>query len=278
MFKPIGLVAGHYECRSLQQTLPILQDLLALEVVARNDGETVLKHPNTDWKLIAHESDADGPDKPFQHHYGVRVATNCEIDEAHEYLQSKKREYKIKIIQPKENHNAYSVHFFEPGGNFWEIESYEKADEAGMGKTTRPHWQTPISQQKFPGRGYIPQALTHGTVQFHDIEATRRFYEDVLGLEVVQLWPSSIYVKHPESPWYIVNLPFRAEPILPTRAQRFVLALESASEVEEAHRWLSNFAQTLGLSTLDPIQSSNDVAWFIFSDLNRNWWEVTSAR
>jgi hypothetical protein len=123
-----------------------------LEVVARNDGEAVLKHPNTDWKLVAHESDADGPDKPFQHHYGVRVATHREIDEAHEYLQSKKREYKIKIIQPKENHNAYSVHFFEPGGNFWEIESYEKADEAGM-STTRPHWRTPISQAKFPGTG-----------------------------------------------------------------------------------------------------------------------------
>jgi hypothetical protein len=92
MLKPIALVAGHYECRSLQQTLPILQDLLALEMVGRNDGEIVLKHPNTDWKLIVHESDADGPDKPFQHQYGVRVATNREIDEAHEYLQSKKRE------------------------------------------------------------------------------------------------------------------------------------------------------------------------------------------
>jgi hypothetical protein len=124
MLEPTGLVAGHYECRSLQQTLPILQDLLALEVVARADEETVLKHPNTGWKLIAHESGPDAPDKPFQHHYGVRVATNREIDKAHEYLQSKKREYKIKIIQPKENHNAYSVHFFEPGGNFWEIESY----------------------------------------------------------------------------------------------------------------------------------------------------------
>ena len=208
----------------------------------------------------------------------MRVATNREIDEAHEYLQSKKREYKIKIIQPKENHNAYSVHFFEPGGNFWEIESYEKADEAGMGKTTSPHWQTPISQEKFPGRGYIPQALTHGTLQFHDIEATRRFYENVLGLEVVQLWPSSIYVKHPESPWYIVNLPFRAEPILPTRAQRFVVAIDSASEVEEAHHRFSDSAETLGLSTLDPVQRSGDVASFIFADLNRNWWEVTSAR
>lgn len=278
MLKSTGLVAGHYECRSLQQTLPILQDLLALEVVARGDDETVLKHPNTGWKLIAHESGPDAPDKPFQHHYGVRVATNREIDEAHEYLLSKKREYKIKIIQPKENHNAYSVHFFEPGGNFWEIESYEKAQEAGMGKTTSAHWQTPISEETFPGRGYIPQALTHGTVQFHDIEATRRFYENVLGLEVVQLWPSSIYVKHPESSWYIVNLPFRAEPIFPTRAQRFVLALESASKVEEAHHWFSNSAEPLGLSTVDPIQRSEDVARFIFSDLNRTWWEVTSAR
>ena len=277
MLKPTALVAGHYESRSLKQSLPILQDLLALEVVAGNDGETVLKHPNTGWKLIAHESSGDAPDKPFQHHYGVRVATNREIDRAHEYLLGKKREYKIKIIQPKENHNAYSVHFFEPGGNFWEIESYEKADEAGMGKTTSPHWQSPLHDEKFSGHGYIPQALTHGTVQFHDIEATRRFYENVLGLEVVQLWPSSIYVKHPESPWYIVNLPFRAEPILPTRAQRFVLALESPAEVAEAHHWFSRSADKLGITTVDAIQTSNDNAAFIFSDLNRNWWEVTSA-
>jgi hypothetical protein len=121
-----------------------------------------------------------------------------------------------------------------------------------MGKPTRPDWRTPIRQEKFPGHGYIPQALTHGTVQFHAIEAFRRFYENVLGLEVVQLWPSSIYVKHPESPWYIVNLAFRAEPILPTRARRFVLALESASEVQEAHHWLSSSAQTLGTYHIRP--------------------------
>jgi catechol 2,3-dioxygenase-like lactoylglutathione lyase family enzyme len=277
MLKPTALVAGHYECRSLKQSLPILQDLLALEVIMGNNNETVLKHPNTGWKLIAHESGPDAPDKAFQHHYGVRVATNHEIDGAHEYLQSKKREYKIKIIPPKENHNAYSVHFFEPGGNFWEIESYEKADQAGMGKTTSPHWQTPIGEEKFPGRGYIPQALTHGTVQFGDINATRRFYETVLGLEVVQLWPSSIYVKHPESPWYIVNLPFRADPILPTRVQRFVLAVESPSKVEEAHRWFASSGQELGLTAVEPVQRSNGDASFVFSDLNRNWWEVTNA-
>ena len=34
MLKPIGLVSGHYECRSFTESLPILKELLALEVVA----------------------------------------------------------------------------------------------------------------------------------------------------------------------------------------------------------------------------------------------------
>ena len=99
---------------------------LALELITANGDNAVLKRPNTGWKLIAHNSSADASDKPFQHDYGVRVGTNHEIDRAHECLQSTKREYKIKIIQPKENHNAYSVHFFEPGGNFWESSLMKK--------------------------------------------------------------------------------------------------------------------------------------------------------
>ena len=47
MLKPIGLTEGHYECRSLDETLPIFTDLLALEIVGRKDHEAVLKHPNT---------------------------------------------------------------------------------------------------------------------------------------------------------------------------------------------------------------------------------------
>ena len=33
MIKPVGLVNGHYECRSLEATVPILQELLALDIV-----------------------------------------------------------------------------------------------------------------------------------------------------------------------------------------------------------------------------------------------------
>jgi hypothetical protein len=48
MLKPVGLVQGHHECRSLRETASILIDLLALEVVEERPSETTLKHPNTE--------------------------------------------------------------------------------------------------------------------------------------------------------------------------------------------------------------------------------------
>ena len=123
----------------------------------------------------------------MRNHYGVRVATNAEVDRATEYLESRKNRYGIKTIKPRENHNAYSVHFYEPGGNYWEIESYEHAVEHGMGKTTNPHWTKPLSTEAFTGKGYVPQALTHGTLENDDLEASERFYREALGSK----WSSS---------------------------------------------------------------------------------------
>ncbi len=52
---PTGLVHGHSECRYLDETLPVLTQVLALDLIDRRDHEAVLKHPNTGWKLILHE-------------------------------------------------------------------------------------------------------------------------------------------------------------------------------------------------------------------------------
>src|SRR5499433_982235 len=195
MLKPAGLIRGHYECRSFKETVPILTKLLAFDVEAEAKGEKVLKHPNTAWRLVMHEGGPDAPIKPMRNHYGVRVTTNEEVDRTTEYLEKSKDELRIKIIKPRTNHNAYSVHFYEPGGNYWEIESYEHAVEMRMGKTTNPHWTQPLPTEKFSGKGYVPQALTHGTLENEDLEASERFYREVLGLEVVKL-PYTKLISH----------------------------------------------------------------------------------
>src|SRR5688572_26334177 len=175
MLKPTGLVRGHYECRSFEESLPILKEFLALEVVDERSGQKVVQHPNTGWQLVVHANGTDAPIKSMRNHYGVRVGTNAEVDRATEYLESKKDAYGIKTIKPRENHNAYSVHFYEPGGNYWEIESYEHAVEHGIGQTTNPHWTHPWRSEEFARRGYVPQALTHGTLENDDLALSSTF-------------------------------------------------------------------------------------------------------
>ena len=279
MLKPIGLVSGHYECRSFAESLPILKEFLALEVVEEKNGEKIVKHPNTGWRIVAHENGAEAPIKSMRNHYGVRVTTNAEVDRATEYLEQKKSEYGIKVIKPRENHNAYSVHFYEPGGNYWEIESYELAVEHGMGKTTNPHWTKPLAPEKFAGKGYVPQALTHGTLENDDLEASERFYKEALGLEVIKLWPSSCYIKHPDTPWYVVCIQAQ-NPNRPrlSRYQRFTVAVESLSEVHDAHREFTANRESWQLRELEIVRESKVGASFLFADLNGNWWEISSAQ
>ena len=279
MLNPTGLIRGHYECRSFDQTIPILSDLLALEVVGENNNEKTLKHPNTDWRLVIHANGPDAPIKPMRNHYGVRVTNNAEVDRATEYLERKKEEFGIKIIKPRGNHNAYSVHFYEPGGNYWEIESYEHAVETGMGKTTTPHWNHPLPTEKFSGKGYVPQALTHGTLENEDLEASERFYREVLGLEVVKLWPSSCYIKHPATPWYVVCIQaLKQNRQHLSRYQRFTLAVDSVNAVHDAYRSFETNRQAWKIKDLEKVEASGEDASFLFSDLNGNWWEITSAQ
>jgi catechol 2,3-dioxygenase-like lactoylglutathione lyase family enzyme len=279
MIKPIGLINGHYECRSLKETVPILSDLLALEIVDEKGGEVTLKHPNTDWRLVCHEGGAEAPDKPLRNHYGLRVATNAEIDRADEYLEKKKDRFNIQIMKPRNYHLARSVHFFEPGGNWWEIESYELAVRAGLGANVLPHWKTLMPGEKFPGRGYVPQALTHGTIESLDLDVSRRFYQDVLGLDVVSPSPSvkPHYIKHPSTPWYIVSLQVPAsEKKILGPYQRFTLGLESVSAVEEAHRWLKESGRQAGVTSVTEPEEKGGAVSFLLTDPDHNWWELTS--
>ena len=275
MLKPIGLTEGHYECRSLDETLPIFTDLLALEIVERKDHEAVLKHPNTAWRLVVHEGGPDAANKPHTNHYGFRVSSSKEIPKAYEYLTDHKDQYKIKsVTKPHEAHFAYSIYFKEPGGNDLEIEYYNPAAVKQGRKIAAPHWTDPLPEEKFPGRGYVPQAMTHGTLNCDDKEVNDRFVKEVLGLEIIGGGRTSTYISHPSTPWYIVVLPTTRRDYL-TAANRFTLQLSSAEEVGDAHKEFSTKGKASGITELWDLEE-NGRTHFIFSDVSKNWWEVTS--
>ena len=281
MLEPIALANVHMECRYLSETLPVLTDLLAFERMAEAPGEATLKHPNTDWLLIVHEAGPDAVQKHMDNHYGVRVMTTGEVDAAYEHLNAHKEEYGLKQIgRPSYNHGSYSLYFLEPGTNGWEIECYEavlrkQSEWARRGGVRAPHWETPLSPERFPGRGYVPQGFTHGTLACGDLKVSWDFYAKVLGLEVHQANDHVVYVKHPKTKCYVVCA-VRKERKKNSPNFRFTIHLESKEAVAIAHRWLAEAGKGLGVTELRELEANGSVSSFLLSDPDTNWWEVSS--
>lgn len=281
MLRPIGVVNTHMECLSLQETIPVLTDLLAFEKIGEGPGECTLKHPNTEWRLIVHEAGGEAPAKQMHNHWGVRVATKQEVDAAHRYLTAHKERYGISQVgQPAFNHGSYSLYFLEPGTNGWEIECYEDVlrKESGWkrsGGVFAPHWQSPLPQERFPGRGYVPQGFTHGTLACRDAKISRDFYARVLGLEGHQANAHVVYIKHPSTKCYVVCAE-RQEWKNFSPNFRFTVALESPEAVAAGHRRLAESGAELGVTALGELRKDGPVSSFLLSDPDKNWWEVCS--
>ena len=280
--KPLSIVSGHSECRSLDETVPVLAHVLALEVVKTGDKQVTMKHPNTGWLLVLHEGGPEAQDKPERHHYGMRVSNNAEVDRAYEYLLVKKDELHLKkVVKRRERDGSYSMFFVEPGGNYWEIESYENRHKAGLPRHVAYPWKEPLSAETFPGRGYIPQAFTHGTIECTNLESSVKFYKNGLGLHVISHLPNikPHDIKHPSFPWYVVSLQIPEKNRRYQNPQeRFTLAVDSSSNVVKAHKLFNERREEFGITEIGALTDDADRESFLVSDLDRNWWEIAYQR
>jgi hypothetical protein len=258
VIQPTGLVHGHADCRYLDETIPVLSHVLALELIDRRNGQATMKHPNTGWKLILHEGGPDVKDKPERNHYGVRVSNNQEVDNAFQYLLANKERLQLKkVVKRRERDGSYSMFFVEPGGNYWEIESYENRHKAGLPEHIAYPWKTKLTEDEFPGRGYIPQAMTHGTIECVNLNASVKFYREALGLDVITHVPTirPHDIKHPSTPWYVVSLeiPEKNRKYL-TPLQRYTVTVESPSALAEAHKELQTRSGEFGITSIESIK------------------------
>jgi hypothetical protein len=273
------------ETSSIADSAAVMTDLLLLERVGGDGESATFRHPAGGWDLVLHDGGADAPKKERHHHYGVRVIQNDEVKAAYQYLKAHEGEYGLSDFEPPEySHGSMSVYFYEPGGNAWEIECFEdvlrnpeKHGGERLGGVRAPHWQTPLGGERFPGRGYVPQAFTHGTLACGDDKVSGQFYE-VLGLQVEQAYKNVIYVKHPAAPHYIVSLGRPAAGLNPFSPNfRYTLTMESAEAVEAAHAELTRSKSELGILEIRPVEATQaGGASFLLRDLDGNWWELAS--
>jgi catechol 2,3-dioxygenase-like lactoylglutathione lyase family enzyme len=277
-----GLAATHMECRDLRESLAVMTDLLAFEKISEKAGEATLKHPNTHWLLVLHEAGPDAPAKPMHNHWGVRVVSPEEVDRAYDYLVAHKSQYKLGAIgKPTWSHGSYSCYFVEPGTNGWEIECYEafnrkQATAERFGAVKTAHWDELLPEARFPGRGYVPQGFTHGTLVSSDLEVSKNFYTNVLNLVVHRFSENVIYIKHPDTKTFVVCALRQNAPVFSVNF-RNTLTVASKDAVKDAYREFSQSGKTLGVSELFELKEADDSAIFCFRDPGTNCWEIAAA-
>ena len=59
---------------------------------------------------------------------------------------------------------------------------------------------------------------------------------------------------------------------------RFTLQVGTREEVADAHRTFRTAGREAGVGEVQDLRSDNGETSFVFSDLDRNWWEICAAQ
>ena len=116
------------------------------------------------------------------------------------------------------------------------------------------------------------QFLSHGTLESRDLDKTRKFYEEFLGLDVVQTSKISLMVRlGGEHTYAVVHNP-RKEP-MPRRAHNG-LDVATRADVDRCYEIVAAEKEQWGVGKLTRPGDHHGTYSFYFSDLDDNWWEI----
>lgn len=123
------------------------------------------------------------------------------------------------------------------------------------------------------GPGEWTLALSHGTIECKDIDASRRFYRDFLGLETVRRGDMAIWFRCGGG-WMVASVGTgEKQESLPIDS-RWCLDMASAEEVTKAHTSARRLKDDFQIQEILPIQEVHGRRMFCLKDLDGNWWEI----
>jgi catechol 2,3-dioxygenase-like lactoylglutathione lyase family enzyme len=128
-----------------------------------------------------------------------------------------------------------------------------------------PSTKTSVIKSKF---------ISHGTLGSTDLDATRKFYEEFLGLEVVRTSPVSLFVRLGGDHVYAVVKQKTLKPM--DRINHNGVDVDSDAEVDEAWQACHDQAGKWGITNITKPVAVHGTYSFHFVDRDGNDWEILS--
>ena len=129
----------------------------------------------------------------------------------------------------------------------------------------KPEFSEPATPTRF---------LSHGTLGCRDLEKSRRFYEEFLGIETTQTSPISLMIRLGTEHVYAVVQIKNKEKI--PRHYHNGLDVGSVEDVDRAYETVVAQAEKWGLTDISRPVEQHGTYSFKFWDMDENCWEILS--
>lgn len=118
-----------------------------------------------------------------------------------------------------------------------------------------------------------PYCISHGTLEVFDLKASRRFYEEFLGLECVRHGKPAMVIRLGMR-FHVVCVEVGDQVHPCSLLNHWGIDVASRAEVDEAHANALRYKDKYGIRQVLPQQDMHGVYSFYLEDLDHNWWEV----
>jgi Lactoylglutathione lyase and related lyases len=118
--------------------------------------------------------------------------------------------------------------------------------------------------------------MSHGTLEVRDLQASRRFYEEVMGFEVIQRTPVSLLLRLGSYHTYVAveNRNAGGMGLLNHNG----VDVSTEDDVGAAYEALVSVQDDYGIRRIDKPCFQHGVFSFFFADPDGNWWEILANR
>jgi predicted lactoylglutathione lyase len=118
-----------------------------------------------------------------------------------------------------------------------------------------------------------PYCISHGTLEVFSLKASRRFYEEFLGLECVRHGKPAMVIRLGMR-FHVVCVEVGDQVHPCSVLNHWGVDVSSRAEVDQAHAKAIEHQETYGIRQVLPQQDMHGVYSFYLEDLDHNWWEI----
>jgi catechol 2,3-dioxygenase-like lactoylglutathione lyase family enzyme len=119
------------------------------------------------------------------------------------------------------------------------------------------------------------ELISHGTLTSLDLQVSRRFYEEVLGFEIIQHSTATMLARKGTAHTYVIVE--TGQPSTMSMLDHNGLDVESREAVDEAYETLMRVKDEYGIKRIKKPVDQHGAYAFYFADPDGNWWEILSG-